>query len=166
MMIFEPTDDAIWQASEAIRRGELVGMPTETVYGLAADAMNVAAVLRIFEAKQRPADNPLIVHVASMFQVGSIVSEIPEVAVKLGEAFWPGPMTLVLPKRASVPLEVTGGLDTVAVRVPVHPIARKLIQVSERALAAPSANTFMRLSPTRAQDIEPDIARRTAMILD
>lgn len=166
MKIFEPSDDAIWEASEAIRRGELVGMPTETVYGLAADATNVEAVRRIFEAKRRPSDNPLIVHVASMLQVATVAADIPAEAVALGEAFWPGPFTLVLPKRSNVPSEVTAGLPTVAVRVPDHAIALKLIQVSERPLAAPSANTFMSLSPTRALDIEPKIMDKLTMILD
>jgi L-threonylcarbamoyladenylate synthase len=160
------TAENIRLAAEALRRGELIGMPTETVYGLAGVASNPEAIRRIYEAKGRPSENPLIVHVSSVPQVATVAREIPDLAIALGEAFWPGPLTLVLPKRGSIPDEVTGGRDTVAVRVPDHSVAIALIEAADRPLAAPSANTFMRLSPTRAQDLEPAILDSTAMVLD
>ena len=166
LRILEPTPENVRLAAEALRKGMLVGMPTETVYGIAADAGSVIAVRAIFEAKGRPADNPLIVHVAHVAQAEALVTEFPEEARLLAEAFWPGPLTMVLPKRASVSEIVTGGLDTGAIRVPDHPVALRLIDESGLSLAAPSANMFMRLSPTNAQDLDPELGVRMEMILD
>ena len=165
-MIQAPTLEAIEFAAHAIRNGQLVGMPTETVYGIAADALNPTAVKAVFDLKGRPADNPLIVHLSSIEAIESVAREFPPVAQQLAVQFWPGPLTLVLPKRPEVPTITTGGLDTVAVRVPFHPVAQALLRQSGRPIAAPSANLFMRLSPTRATDILPEIADGLAIILD
>lgn len=132
-------------------------MPTETVYGLAADALNPVAVRSVFAAKSRPADNPLIVHVHSVDEVESIAAERPDSMLQLAKAFWPGPLTMVLPKRRDVPSEVTGGGNTVAVRVPAHPVALELLREVGGPICAPSANAFMALSPTRAEDVNPDL---------
>jgi L-threonylcarbamoyladenylate synthase len=164
--ILEPTDDAIAEASEALRRGELVGMPTETVYGIAAVATDPDAVRKIFIAKGRPSDNPLIVHVYSLEQLETVAREIPASATALANRFWPGPLTLVLPKLPSVPHETTAGLGTVAVRMPSHPVALRLLREVGLPLAAPSANPFMSLSPTRAQDIDGSLAEHLALVLD
>jgi L-threonylcarbamoyladenylate synthase len=141
-------------------------MPTETVYGLAAIATNRDAVWKVFEVKQRPADNPLIVHVASRDQVAEVASSFPDDAQALADAFWPGPLTLVLPKTAAVPDEVTAGLGTVAVRMPAHVTALALIETTGAPLAAPSANKFMSVSPTRPEHISAEIAARLAYVLD
>ena len=162
-MILTPSPENVLRAGEALRRGDLVGMPTETVYGLAAALWNREALRRTFEAKGRPADNPLIVHVAHLESLAGVVREWPEDARRLAERFWPGPLTLVLPKAEGVPDEATGGLDTVAVRVPAHPVALRLIDAAGSPLTAPSANAFMGLSPTRAEHVDvPDIS----MVLD
>ncbi len=166
MRILEPTIENVTLAAEAIRSGDLVGMPTETVYGVAADATNRAAVLRTFEAKGRPADNPLIVHVAHLQQLDGLVMEFPDRAQRLAERFWPGPLTLILPKRTEVSDEVTGGLGTIAVRIPNHPVALRLIDFSGVPISAPSANLFMGLSPTRAEHVDPALGDRLAMVLD
>jgi L-threonylcarbamoyladenylate synthase len=158
-------NDALPLAIDAIRTGKLVGLPTETVYGIAADALNPDAVAAIFRLKQRPADNPLIVHLAHADDVVRVATAFPDAARRLAERFWPGPLTLVLPKRPEVPDITSGGLDTVAVRIPNHPVAHALIAATG-PLAAPSANRFMRLSPTRASDIDPEIAAGLAVILD
>jgi len=165
-MIQVPTPEAIAIAANAIQTGHLVGMPTETVYGIAADALNPAAVQAVFDLKGRPADNPLIVHIPSVGSIDSVALEFPPVAQQLADRFWPGPLTLVLPKRSEVPSITTGGLDTIAVRVPSHPIAQALLTQCGRPIAAPSANLFMQLSPTRATDISPEIAGGLAVILD
>jgi L-threonylcarbamoyladenylate synthase len=141
-------------------------MPTETVYGIAADATNARAVQKTFDVKGRPADNPLIVHVAHLAQAEELVTQLAGPARALAEAFWPGPLTIVLPKRAWVPDAVTAGLDTVAVRIPDHPVALRLIDEVGRPLSAPSANPFMGLSPTRAEDVEAGLAAKLAMVLD
>lgn len=166
MKIVEASPENIARAAEALRAGKLVIMPTETVYGLAADATNPAAVKRIFEAKQRPSENPLIVHIAHVSEVSSIARELPPAAAKLAVRFWPGPLTIVLPKKPSVPDEVTGGLDTVAVRVPNHPVALALIREAGVPIAAPSANRFMKLSPTRAEHIDPELLDYVEFVLD
>lgn len=166
MRIEQPTDEALKEAAAAIRAGRLIGMPTETVYGVAADASNPEAVLATFEAKGRPAENPLIVHVASIEDARRLVSGFPAYALTLAEMYWPGPMTLVLPKGPQVPPETTAGLETVAVRVPDHPVALRLIAASGRPISAPSANRFMGLSPTSAEDIEPSVGDRLHMVLD
>lgn len=166
MPIQPPTDEAIAAAAAALRRGELVGMPTETVYGLAALASDPVAVARTFAAKRRPSDNPLIVHLASAADLPLVARSIPPAAQTLADAFWPGPLTLVLPRQPHVLDAVTAGLDTVAVRVPDHNVALALLRAVGAPLSAPSANTFMRLSPTRAQDIEPDLQGQMACTLD
>jgi L-threonylcarbamoyladenylate synthase len=165
-LIFEPTPENISRAASALRDGKLVVMPTETVYGLAGDATNREAVLKIFEVKGRPAENPLIVHVTSLEQLWTVVSEFSQAAATLASRFWPGPLTLVLPRHASTHPEVTGGLDTVAVRMPAHPVAIALIDELGCPVAAPSANRFMALSPTRAENVDPALAERAEMILD
>jgi L-threonylcarbamoyladenylate synthase len=141
-------------------------MPTETVYGLAAVATNRQAVHKVFAAKARPADNPLIVHISNLEQVTELTEGASREAEELAGAFWPGPLTLVLKKRSLIPDEVTAGRDTVALRMPAHPIAKALIQATGAPLAAPSANRFMALSPTRAQHIAPEVAQHLALILD
>lgn len=161
-----PDPDAIREAAEAIRRGELVAFPTETVYGLGSDALDPAAVARIFAAKGRPADNPLIVHIARADDLPALVLRVPPEAHLLAATFWPGPLTLVLPRRAHVPDITTGGLDTVAVRVPEHPVALALIEACGRPLAGPSANRSGRPSPTRAEDVIADLGERVAVVLD
>ncbi len=166
MKIVPATESSIVQAARHLKKGELIGMPTETVYGIAVDALNVDAVRATFAAKGRPSENPLIVHVASVEQATSLVARFTPEAAALAIRFWPGPLTLVLKKNGVVPQEVTGGMDTVAVRMPAHATARRLIEVSGLALAAPSANTFMGLSPTTAQMISPGIGAHLAMILD
>lgn len=166
MRILPPTPENIAEAAEAIRRGKLVGMPTETVYGVAADALNPEAVRRTFAAKGRPADNPLIVHLADVAEVDRVAADFPLSAAVLAQHFWPGPLTLVLPKQDEVPDAVTAGLETVAVRVPGHPVAQALIEAAGTPVSAPSANPFMGLSPTRAEDIAPEVAKHLALILD
>lgn len=153
-------------AAAAIRRGELVAMPTETVYGLAADATNSDAVARVYALKGRPATNPLIVHIESTARLTRIAKSVPEDAWSLIAAFWPGPLTLVLPRHPDLPPSVTAGGETVAVRMPNHPVALALIAESDRPLAAPSANLSERLSPTSAADLAPEIVRGVSMILD
>ena len=166
MRIVAPTDENIAEAASAIRSGRLVVMPTETVYGLAADALNRDAVLDVFAAKGRPSDNPLIVHLAETTWLSKVARDIPEVAYKLANRFWPGPLTLVLLKLPIVPMEVSAGLDTVAVRVPAHSVARRLILEAGTPVAAPSANLFTRLSPTRAEHVDPSIGDSAELVLD
>ncbi|MBR2405948.1 MAG: threonylcarbamoyl-AMP synthase [Clostridia bacterium] len=153
-------------AAALLRDGELVAIPTETVYGLAADARNGAAVASIFKAKGRPGDNPLIVHIASKEQLTPLVAEIPPVAEALAAAYWPGPLTMIFNKAPTVPDEVTAGLSTVAVRMPSHPVAQKLIQLSGCPLAAPSANRSGSPSPTDARRVAEDMDGRIAAIVD
>ena len=162
------SEQDISRAAAILREGGLVAMPTETVYGLAADALNGSAVRRIFEAKGRPMDNPLIVHVAHIEDIArlGLTRDFPEKARKLAEAFWPGPLTIILPKGDVIPDEVSAGLDTVAVRLPSHPAARKLIELSGTALAAPSANTSGKPSPTSACHVADDMDGRIEAILD
>lgn len=152
-------------AIEAIQEGQLVGMPTETVYGLAADATNDHAVASIFEAKGRPRFDPLIVHVADAEQAWTVGRPSAQ-ARKLASAFWPGPLTLILPRSEIVPDLVTSGMDTVGVRCPDHPLARALIAGSARPLAAPSANLFGRVSPTTAEHVEEQLGDKVALVLD
>ncbi|HCC01465.1 MAG TPA: threonylcarbamoyl-AMP synthase [Ruminococcaceae bacterium] len=160
-------DDAGFaRAAQILRSGGLVGMPTETVYGLAANALNGKAVAKIFAAKGRPADNPLIVHISAFQQIYNLVKEVPDSAKKLAEAFWPGPLTMVLPKAACIPDEVSAGLPTVAVRFPSHPAAQRIISESGLPLAAPSANTSGRPSPTTAQHVLHDLSGKIDAVLD
>jgi L-threonylcarbamoyladenylate synthase len=161
-----PDPDAIARAAECLRRGGLVAFPTETVYGLGAHALDATAVRRIFAAKDRPANDPLIVHVANLHQIEELVTAIPDAARQLARHFWPGPLTLVMPRASVVPPEVTAGLDTVAVRIPAHPVARALLQEAQLPVAAPSANLFSRPSPTRASHVLQDLDGRIDMILD
>ncbi len=156
----------IARAAEVIRRGGLVAFPTETVYGLGAHALDETAVQGIFAAKERPGYDPLIVHLGDAEDLPLVAREIPPLAWELARRFWPGPLTLVLPRHARVPLVVTAGGETVAVRVPAHPVARALIRAAGVPIAAPSANRFGRVSPTRAQDVWQDLAGRIDMILD
>jgi len=162
-LIVAPTPENVAAAGAALRRGELIGMPTETVYGLAARLWSPEAIRATFAAKGRPADNPLIVHVAHLEQLDEVVAKWTDDVRRLAERFWPGPLTMVLPKRPEVPLEATGGLDTVAVRVPAHPVALRLIDAAGSPLTAPSANLFMGLSPTRAEHV---VVPGLAMVLD
>ena len=165
-MILPPAPENISLAAQLITSGQLIGLPTETVYGIGVDAFQPDAVARVFELKGRPAENPLIVHLASIGDASRVAMDFSAEAQALAERFWPGPLTLVLRKRANVPGIVTAGLDTVAVRVPAHPVSREVIRASGTAVAAPSANRFMSLSPTRAQDISADIAEKLGAILD
>lgn len=158
--------EAIREAAALLRNGELVAFPTETVYGLGADATNDDAVGRIFTAKGRPADNPLIVHVADKGQLSAVVAEVSEVARRLIDRFWPGPLTLVLPHRGTVSARVTCGLPTVAVRMPAHPVARALIAAAGVPVAAPSANRSGKPSPTTAAHVLADLAGRIAGVVD
>ncbi len=161
-----PDDQLLLPAAEALRQGELVAFPTETVYGLGANALDQEAVKKIFTAKGRPSDNPLIVHIASIKDLKPLVREIPELAAKLFQAFAPGPLTLILPKSEAVPSAVTAGLDTVAVRIPAHPVARRLIELAGVPVAAPSANRSGRPSPTRAWHVEIDLNGRIPYIIE
>ena len=164
----EPRHDEalIRQASAVIRAGGLVAFPTETVYGLGADALNPVAVRRIYEAKQRPDRDPLIVHVGDRKQMRLLVCDIPPAADALIDAFMPGPLTLILPRSNLVSDIITAGRDTVAVRMPVHPVARALIEYSQTPIAAPSANRFGRPSPTTADHVLNDLAGAIEMVLD
>lgn len=152
--------------AEALKAGDLVVMPTETVYGLAARAYDEIAIKRTFRLKGRPADNPLIVHVCEREHLNLVARSFPPEAFDLVESFWPGPLTLVLPKKSTIPGVATAGRDTVAVRMPDHPIALKLIELVDAPLTAPSANRFMEVSPTRAEHIHPDLHRGLAYILN
>lgn len=154
------------RAAELIRQGQLVAFPTETVYGLGANGMDEEASARIYEAKGRPSNNPLILHIAEFDQLDLIACDISENAWKIMRAFWPGPMTIVLPKRDTVPFTTTGGLHTVAIRMPNHPVARELILQSGVPIAAPSANRSGRPSPTEARHVLEDMDGRIPMILD
>jgi L-threonylcarbamoyladenylate synthase len=166
-MVSAATAKTIADAAAVLRSGSLVAFPTETVYGLGADATNARAIAAVFEAKGRPRFNPLIVHVASVEAAGAL-GQLTEVARKLADAFWPGPLTLVLPKRAGCAVAelATAGLDTVAVRVPAHAIAQALLRAAEVPIAAPSANRSGHVSPTTAAHVEADLGDRVAMILD
>ncbi len=158
-------DDDLRLAADLLKRGELVAIPTETVYGLAADAKNGAAVANIFKAKGRPADNPLIVHIAHREQLEELVADVPSVAEALSTAFWPGPLTMIFQKSSLIPHEVSAGLNTVAVRMPSHPIARRIIELS-CPLAAPSANRSGIPSPTEAVRVAEDMDGRIAAVVD
>ncbi len=153
-------------AGSIIRHGGLVAFPTETVYGLGGNALDPDAAAKIYNAKGRPSDNPLIVHIARLSDLDAIVRSIPDTAKMLAEAFWPGPLTMIFDKKALVPSSVTGGLDTVAVRMPDHEIALSLIRSSGGYIAAPSANTSGRPSPTTAQHVLDDLNGKIDMIID
>ena len=161
-----PDPETIARAAEVIRRGGLVAFPTETVYGLGAHALDPDAVERIYEAKGRPSYNPIIVHVASAERAVDVVREWNDIADRLARAFWPGPLTLVLPKREDVPDAVTAGLPTVGVRVPAHPVAQALLAAADVPIAAPSANRSMQLSPTMASHVVASLGDSVDVILD
>lgn len=166
MSIVHPTKEAIDEAGRILRNGGVVVIPTETVYGLACDALNPEAVRQVFEIKGRPSENPLIIHLCDAQQLDQVALDIPDLAWKIAERFWPGPLTLVLKKRPEVPMETTGGLETVAVRVPRHFVARDIIRAAGRPIAAPSANVFMGLSPTSVEDLDPEILVDVDLVLD
>lgn len=161
-----PSNADLARAAELLRAGELVAFPTETVYGLGANALDAAAVRKIYEAKGRPATSPLIVHVDSVEMARGLAAEWSEQAEALARAFWPGPLTLVVPKRAHVPDIVTSGLPSVGLRIPAHPVALALIRACGLPLAGPSANRFTQLSPTTAEHVRQGLGDRVAMVLD
>ncbi len=159
-------DRLLREAGEVIRRGGLVAFPTETVYGLGGDALNPASSEKIYRAKGRPSDNPLIVHICRLEDLKKIVARVPEEAYKIADAFWPGPLTMIMEKADIVPLQTTGGLNTVAVRFPSHRVAQKLIEYSGGYVAAPSANLSGKPSPTRAKYVVEDMSGRIDTIID
>jgi L-threonylcarbamoyladenylate synthase len=164
--VVRATQVEIETAVQALRDGELVAFPTETVYGLGANAQNPAAVRKIFEAKGRPTTHPVIVHLDSPRFLHRWVREVPETATKLAERFWPGPLTMVMPRAANVHDIVTGGQDTVAIRVPSHPMAQQLLTAFGGGIAAPSANRYGKLSPTRAEHVREELGDTVKVILD
>jgi L-threonylcarbamoyladenylate synthase len=167
--LLAPDTQGIAEAAALLRAGRLVAFPTETVYGLGASALDAAAVQRIFAAKQRPADDPLIVHLADAGAVGEVArpaAAARALVERLAERFWPGPLTLVLPRQPHLPAAVSAGLDTVGVRVPGHPVALRLLEAANLPLAGPSANLFGRPSPTRAEHVLDDLAGRVDAVLD
>lgn len=166
MPIVAADAEGVKEAGKLLKSGQLVVFPTETVYGLGAHALDAAAVQRIFDAKGRPADNPLIVHVASVEAAKKLVASWPPLADRLSRAFWPGPLTLVLPRAPHVPDLVTAGLKSIAIRVPAHPIAQAVLRAAGVPIAAPSANTSGRPSPTTAQHAESDLGDKVPLYLD
>ncbi|MGN0158629.1 MAG: L-threonylcarbamoyladenylate synthase [Brotaphodocola sp.] len=159
-------DEELLEAAQILRGGGLVAFPTETVYGLGANALDAEAAAKIYAAKGRPSDNPLIAHISCLDELVPLVSEIPEAGRKLAEAYWPGPLTMVFPKSERVPYGTTGGLDTVAVRMPSDPVANRLIALAGVPIAAPSANTSGRPSPTTAEHVYQDMNGKIEMIID
>lgn len=164
--VLPPNEENIARAAQALRAGELVAFPTETVYGLGANALDTKAVQKIFLAKGRPSDNPLIVHIASYQMLDALVTEIPGDTVKLMQALWPGPLTLVFPKSAAVPSVITAGGETVAIRWPSHQVAQDLIRSAGIPIAAPSANLSGKPSPTTAEHVLEDLHGKVESILD
>lgn len=164
--VLAPTDEAISLAAELLKSGEIAALPTETVYGLAADATNEKAVEKIFSAKGRPQDNPLIVHIADLSQLFEITKEVPDTALKLAEKFWPGPLTMIFKKNDKIPDVTSGGLDTVAVRMPSHPTIREIINKGHLFIAAPSANLSGKPSCTNAKDVFEDFNGKIPLIID
>lgn len=166
-LLLQPeSDGAIAQAGALLVSGQVVGIPTETVYGLGANALDGTAVQKIFAAKGRPSDNPLIVHIADLAQIYSLTTEVPEAALRLAEAYWPGPLTIILPKASCIPQEVSAGLDTVGIRLPSHPIARAVIRAAGVPIAAPSANLSGRPSTTTAAHVMEDMNGKIAAVVD
>ena len=161
-----PTDDDIERAARILRGGGLVAFPTETVYGLGADASNPAAVRKIFAAKGRPADHPVIVHIAEAAELKHWAADVPRAAWTLAEKFWPGPLTMVFRRAPRVPDIVTGGQDTVGLRVPSHPVAQRLLKAFGGGIAGPSANRFGKLSPTAAEHVREELGDEVDLILD
>jgi L-threonylcarbamoyladenylate synthase len=158
--------ESIRRAGRIIKTGGLVAFPTETVYGLGCDAMNAEAAAKVFESKQRPQFDPLIVHIADLKQLEIVIGSLPDLGQRLIDAFWPGPLTLVLPKQPAIPDLITAGLSTVAVRMPNHPVAQSLIREADTPIAAPSANPFGYVSPTTAQHVADGLGNRVDLILD
>jgi L-threonylcarbamoyladenylate synthase len=161
-----PDEILLRRAADVILAGGLVAFPTETVYGLGANGLDASAVRKVFAAKERPATDPLILHLASVQQLDSVAADVPPVAYQLAEKFWPGPLTLILRKQPHVPDEATAGLDTVAVRMPAHPVTLKFIELAGVPICGPSANRFSRPSPTLAEHVLNDLDGRVDMILD
>ncbi len=159
-------EEGLYEAARILRDGGLVAFPTETVYGLGANGLNGEAAAKIYAAKGRPSDNPLILHIADVREIEPLVREVPEMAKKLMEVFWPGPLTMIFPKSGIVPYATTGGLDTVAVRMPRDPVANRLIALARVPVAAPSANLSGRPSPTAAEHVIRDMDGRIEMIID
>ena len=166
MILLDTSETSLRIAAKAIQDGLLVVIPTETVYGLGANAFDAAAVAKVFEAKARPSFDPLIVHIASLGEMDRIALRIPPMARILAEKLWPGPLTIILPKRKEIPDIVSSGLDTVAIRFPSHPIARKIIEYSKTAIAAPSANPFGYISPTSAAHVVRMLGTKVDYIVD
>jgi L-threonylcarbamoyladenylate synthase len=164
--VVDTSDASIARAAALLHAGGLVALPTETVYGLGANAADATAVARVFAAKGRPATHPLIVHLASAQQMPVWARDIPDEAWQLAEAFWPGPLTIILPRHPSVPLAVTGGRDTVALRVPRHPVAQRLLQVFGGGIAAPSANRYGRVSATTADAVVAELGHAVDLVID
>ncbi|MEG1551077.1 MAG: L-threonylcarbamoyladenylate synthase [Oscillospiraceae bacterium] len=168
--VLKVTDDNLIEiakkAGELLKNGEVVGIPTETVYGLAANALSSDAAAKIFKAKGRPQDNPLIVHISEFNEIYDLVKEVPKNAKKLAENFWPGPLTMIMEKSSLIPIEVSGGLSTVAIRMPSHPVARAIIKASGVPLAAPSANISGSPSPTNAKYVFDDMNGKIPLIVD
>lgn len=164
--ILDNSEESVKRAAELLKGGEVVGMPTETVYGLAANALDPAAVEKIFIAKGRPQDNPLIVHVADFDMIAPLVTEIPELARRCAEVFWPGPLTMIMPKTELIPKTTSGGLDTVGIRMPSNETARRLIRECGFPIAAPSANLSGSPSPTKASHVFNDMDGRIPCIID
>ncbi len=162
----DPQPERIERAAIALRQGKLVAFPTETVYGLGANALDAGAVGRIFDAKGRPGNDPLIVHLAGADWLSRVAVAIPPIADQLAAAFWPGPLTLILPKRDAIPAQVSAGRNTVGVRVPAHAVALALLKAAGIPVAAPSANRFGRTSPTRASHVLADLGERIDLIVD
>jgi L-threonylcarbamoyladenylate synthase len=166
LMLCPATPDAIDRAATLLRQGEVVAFPTETVYGLGADATAPCAVARVFSIKGRPAFDPLIVHLAGVAALDTVAAAVPDAARRLAARYWPGPLTIVLPKHPSIPDLVTAGLPSVAVRVPDHPVALALIAAADRPIAAPSANPFGYVSPTTAQHVLDQLGDAVPLVLD
>jgi L-threonylcarbamoyladenylate synthase len=166
MPIFAVNETSIYHAADLLKQGQLVAFPTETVYGLGADASNPEAVAKIFHAKGRPADHPLIVHLADAAQLADWAINVPEAALRLANAFWPGPLSIILTKQDWVPFAVTGGQNTVGLRVPNNPVALSLLRAFGGGVAAPSANRFGRISPTQALHVVEELGNEVPCILD
>lgn len=164
--LLKPSTEAITLACNLLKNGEIVGVPTETVYGLAGDCRNSDAIKKIFEAKGRPQDNPLIVHISNMDMLSGIVSKVPEDGKKLADAFWPGPLTIIMPKGDIICKETSAGLDSVGVRMPSNEIARQIIEQSQIPFSAPSANISGKPSPTTAIDVFNDMNGKIPLIID
>lgn len=162
----DPEPEAIEAAAEAIRRGELVIFPTETVYGLACDALNESAVEKVFEAKGRAEKHPLPVQIASVAELSRVASRVPEIAIELAERFWPGPLTLVLPKSEQISPKVTGGTDTIGIRIPDHPVALAILNRVRIPIVATSANITGQNPPVTAQEATASIGEKVAVVLD